>query len=211
MKEDHTILVALPGLNPGKVPIEPVKRKTKMSQGENFQFKQLLMSPAFAVTDYRAQGATEDAIIIDLVPPGTSGVRRSQADQRALVYVGISRATTLEGLAILRDFSAQDLGRDIQEGPLAAQLWREIVMEQQTIAQLRQVHLGHLCICWQRLTHVCKSGSGTSDGWKTLTNIRIRSGHSRIFCILNAQAIGEHLNTGVAGKRVHRACALNRY
>ncbi|TDL19354.1 hypothetical protein BD410DRAFT_727336 [Rickenella mellea] len=52
------------------------------------------MLPAFALTDYKAQGKTMQRVIVDL-----ESCRGSQSP-----YVMLSRATSLDGLLILRPF-----------------------------------------------------------------------------------------------------------
>ncbi|GAA5951502.1 hypothetical protein JCM10213_002746 [Rhodosporidiobolus nylandii] len=140
MRHVHDDLVHLDGLEPGEVPITPVAGRTELTgDSQNFKFEQLPISGAFAVTDYRAQGATEDAVVIDLVPPG----QRSKAERnasplknaRAAAYVAISRVTTLDGLAVLRSFDEADLGRGVEQS-LEKQLAREKCAEAVTRQEL---------------------------------------------------------------------------
>lgn len=77
-----------------------------------FKRKQLPIQPAFAMTDYKAQGRTLKNVIMDLAT-----CTGSQSP-----YVMVSRATSLEGILILRDFHpkrvqcnlSQDLRNELQ-------------------------------------------------------------------------------------------------
>jgi hypothetical protein len=60
----------------------------------SFQRRQLPILPAFAITDYKAQGKTLPYVIIDL----------QSCHNIQSAYVMISRATSLDGLLILRPF-----------------------------------------------------------------------------------------------------------
>lgn len=62
-----------------------------------FKRRQLPIQPAFAMTDYKAQGRTLKNVILDL--------RNCVGSQSP--YVMVSRATSLEGILILRDFASE--------------------------------------------------------------------------------------------------------
>ncbi|GAA5924725.1 hypothetical protein JCM10213_000426 [Rhodosporidiobolus nylandii] len=146
MKVQHPDLVHLPGLSPGEVPVVPVKCTVKTKNG-TFRFDQLPLSPAYAVTDYRAQGATEPAVVIDLLPPTAMPDRpddepdrkatRSTADARAASYVSISRVTTLDGLAVLRSFKPHHLGAGVKPD-VERQLARKQRLQAGTVERLKQ-------------------------------------------------------------------------
>ncbi|GAA6028558.1 hypothetical protein JCM8097_007281 [Rhodosporidiobolus ruineniae] len=130
MKHQHNDLAKLRSLEVGEVPITPEKGRTALLRSHNYGYEQIPLSGAFAVTDYCAQGAMEKAVIVDLVTDGEPGPKA-----RAASYVAISRVTTLDGLAILRDFRQEHLGKgdDVQ---LKAQLLREREVEAVTRAEL---------------------------------------------------------------------------
>ncbi|GAA5857032.1 hypothetical protein JCM8547_007925 [Rhodosporidiobolus lusitaniae] len=84
MRDVHDDLVQLDGLEKGEVLITPVQGKTELSKDSgNYKFEQLPLSPAYTITDYCAQGATEKAVVIDLVPPGN----RSRAESDPAIWV----------------------------------------------------------------------------------------------------------------------------
>ncbi|KAF8321872.1 uncharacterized protein EI90DRAFT_2938265 [Cantharellus anzutake] len=85
---------------------------------------QLPLLPAFAITDYKAQGRTLPKVIIDL-----ESARSIQS-----AYVMISRATALENLLILRPFSAKRVMGHMC-GDLRAELCRLEQLECDTIVR----------------------------------------------------------------------------
>ena len=64
-----------------------------------FRRKQLPLLPAFALTDYKAQGKTLPKIIVDL----------QSCTNISSAYVMLSRATSLDGLLVLRPFDPKKL------------------------------------------------------------------------------------------------------
>ena len=100
--------VKIPGLDPNVVPIFPVKTYFKF-QGNRGQYSivrdQLPLVPAYSFTDYKCQGRTLDAAIVDL------------NDARSLqnVYVMLSRCRTLKNLAILQPFSFKKIYNHLSE------------------------------------------------------------------------------------------------
>ncbi|KAG8942843.1 hypothetical protein FRC04_003474 [Tulasnella sp. 424] len=101
--------VKIDGLQEDVVPIVPTSTQfTYVSpQGAKFHISrsQLPLLPAYAYTDYKAQGRTLEKAIVDL------------ADCNSLqsVYVMLSRVRTLHGLAILRWFKSTKLYQNLQE------------------------------------------------------------------------------------------------
>jgi len=90
------------GLPPGHVPVHPVKVSCVHTIWQhdgnkiqyNFQRFQLLLTPAFAFTDYKCQGRTLQKAVVDLAEGVTS----------TGMYVMLSRVRRLEELLILRPF-----------------------------------------------------------------------------------------------------------
>jgi len=58
------------------------------------------MTPAWAITDYKVQGATYDSIIVDLHQRENSEGSESTSD--TAVYVQLSRVKSLQGLYLLQ-------------------------------------------------------------------------------------------------------------
>ncbi len=75
--------------------------------GKNVTIKrtQLPVFPAFAMTDYKAQGKTMPLVIVDL----------ESSRSRQSAYVMLSRATSLENLLVLRPFKRSRLTKDFSE------------------------------------------------------------------------------------------------
>ncbi|KAF8598562.1 hypothetical protein BDV93DRAFT_498589 [Ceratobasidium sp. AG-I] len=87
--------------------VEPVKRSV--------QRHQFPITPAYAFTDYRSQGQTITAAIIDIAhPPTGRGLNIHN------VYVALSRCSGRDNLRILRDFD-----RTILMKPLELELLKE--------------------------------------------------------------------------------------
>ena len=78
----------------------PHSRKTM-----SFKRRQLPILPAFAVTDYKAQGKTLQRAILDL--HSCRGIQSA--------YVMVSRVTSLSGVAILRPFSPSKINSHLNE------------------------------------------------------------------------------------------------
>lgn len=90
------------------------KLKNFYSKAEfRFSRSQLPIMPAFAYTDYKAQGRTMEKVIVDL-----QSCRNLQS-----VYVMLSRAKSLDGLLILRDFPSKQLCNPLS-GDLRTELKR---------------------------------------------------------------------------------------
>jgi hypothetical protein len=80
--------------------VEPFTKKK-----HTIQRYQLPILPAYAMTDYKAQGRTMSNVIIDL----------QSCPSRESAYVMLSRATSLNSLAILRPFKSDILTRHASE------------------------------------------------------------------------------------------------
>lgn len=144
MREPHPDRLQLEGLDIDEIPIKPLKGAASWSVGpkgksvtKSFPFTQIPISAAFAVTDYRSQGATEKTVIVDLEPAP------KQKDTRAAAYVAASRVTGLNGLAVLRKFNKEVYTAGLP-GELTREFAREKEAEQRTISWLRQVRLGQV-------------------------------------------------------------------
>ena len=109
------------GLPSNHVPIYPIKRecqyvhKVKGDQDiiRKFQRTQLPITPAFAFTEFKCQGATLNKAIIDL-NGGHNG---------AGVYVMLSRVQRLKDMMILRSFNQSKLNLTV-DSHLQAELMR---------------------------------------------------------------------------------------
>jgi len=127
VKLDRTRMPALPGLEHGVVPIEPVKKSFSISyvverQGgdshtmtttkiqKTVQRQQFPITGAYAFTDYRSQGQTIKTVIVDLAKPPTGG------DLSLFnVYVALSRSSGRETIRLLRNMEDSVLHQSIDD------------------------------------------------------------------------------------------------
>ncbi|KAF8206354.1 hypothetical protein K438DRAFT_1817047 [Mycena galopus ATCC 62051] len=97
--------VQFEGLEKGVIPIFPVKSYF-MFQGNKGEYsisrEQLPLVPAYAYTDYKCQGRTLDAAIVDI----------SDCKTLQNAYVMLSRCRTLGDLAIIRPFPVRKIRTD---------------------------------------------------------------------------------------------------
>jgi len=96
--------VAMPHLPEHHFPILPDSTELKFEHGASHKRctitrKQVPIEPGFAMTVHKAQGQTMRRVIVDLA--GCAGTEPP--------YVMVSRATSLDGLLVLRDFDARQI------------------------------------------------------------------------------------------------------
>ncbi|KAF8603660.1 hypothetical protein BDV93DRAFT_441959 [Ceratobasidium sp. AG-I] len=93
---------ALEGLEPGVVPIIPIRSGFQIPLASGQQIKlqreQLPLTPAYAFTDYRSQGQSIPYVIIDIGKPPSSAITPFNA------YVALSRSIGRENARLLWDF-----------------------------------------------------------------------------------------------------------
>ena len=89
--------IRMQNLPNGTVPIFP---QTKSFTVGNLSVKrtQLPITPAYAFTDYKAQGQTMDTVLVDLAKPPTGALSGFGA------YVGLSRGRGRKGIRLLREY-----------------------------------------------------------------------------------------------------------
>ncbi|KAF8120865.1 hypothetical protein EV363DRAFT_1187859 [Boletus edulis] len=101
--EVQTASIEVPGLPPSIVPIFPIsthfKFRTSRTNAFNVSRTQLPILPGWAFTDYKVQGSTMEAAVIDL----------SSAHAIQNSYVMLSRAKSLSSLGVLRWFPSSKL------------------------------------------------------------------------------------------------------
>lgn len=111
VKIPNSQVVIDPQLGLGVYPILPVRStfRYKSPHGAIFTIKrvQLPILPAYAYTDYKSQGRTLDAAIVDLTGHRGAGSLQS-------IYVMLSRVRALSGLALLRPFYTNKLTQNLQ-------------------------------------------------------------------------------------------------
>lgn len=97
----RTKICQLSGLPPHVIPISPITKTFSITVGDTIKTvsrTQLPMTPAYAFTDYRAQGQTIVPVIVDIGPPPTGGLTPFN------IYVALSRAKGRDSTQLLRDF-----------------------------------------------------------------------------------------------------------
>ncbi|KAG8751959.1 hypothetical protein FRC12_012177 [Ceratobasidium sp. 428] len=127
VKLDKTRAKTLPGLEPGVIPVVPAVKSYSIvvpivqSNGQaklvrrHVKRVQFPIVPAYAFTDYRAQGQTLKSAIVDIAEPPTGG-KLSQPN----LYVALSRCSGLDNIRILREFD-----RDVLRRPIDLDLVRD--------------------------------------------------------------------------------------
>jgi hypothetical protein len=79
----------LPGLPPGTIPIFPSKQSFSLKGiGTKIEHKQYALMPAYAFTDYKAQGQTMESVIVDLAKLPTGSLTGFNAYVACLVAEG---------------------------------------------------------------------------------------------------------------------------
>jgi hypothetical protein len=113
------------------VPVFPIERSMKMKKF-SVRRKQVPMCPAFCLTDYKVQGQTLTAAVLDLKDESTSRAR-DRHNKYCSVYVQLSRLRSSNGLYLLRKIDMKDLKFRPHEA-LTAEMERLGKLEQDTIA-----------------------------------------------------------------------------
>lgn len=114
VKLDQGDRIQLQGLPAGVVPIFPalqvirISKTKKEKSGFTVTRKQFSLTPAYAFTDYRAQGQTLEKVIVDIYPPPTGGSLTNFN-----IYVALSRSRGREGIRLLRTYDRQALIKQI--------------------------------------------------------------------------------------------------
>ena len=88
---------------------------------------QVPVTPAWAITDYKVQGSTYDAITLDLHRQHSSSKEGSSHKRYCSNYVQLTRVRSLQGLFLLQPVTLKDLN---------AKPDKLLVLEDQRLAQL---------------------------------------------------------------------------
>lgn len=101
-KLDHATFPPFEGLAPGEIPIFPSKGSFRINarsgKKKTIKRRQLAMTPAYAFTDWKAQGQTMEYVIVDLAEPKVNTLDGFHT------YVALSRSRGRETIRLLRDF-----------------------------------------------------------------------------------------------------------
>jgi len=117
LKHDVGIEIALPGLPPSVIGIEPALLTYNGLHGKTVKYFQFPVTLAYAITDYKCQGQEFTWVIVDLKKPSNPSPTSSP-------YVQLSRAKTLARLSILRPFDPAELRSDLSKDLLAELEWQ---------------------------------------------------------------------------------------
>ncbi|KAF9495766.1 hypothetical protein BDN71DRAFT_1390893 [Pleurotus eryngii] len=101
-KLDHLSFPCFEGLGPNEIPIFPSETTFKFTTGTGNKItakrRQLALTPAYAFTDYKAQGQTIEYVIVDLDESTKNSLDPFHA------YVALSRSRGRSTLRLLRGF-----------------------------------------------------------------------------------------------------------
>jgi hypothetical protein len=102
-KPDRSTFPQFEGLPPGVLPIVPSKMGFNVTLANGVQQlihrRQLALTPAYAFTDYKAQGQTLEYVLVDLEPPPSYALTPFSA------YVALSRSKGRQRIRLLRGFN----------------------------------------------------------------------------------------------------------
>ena len=118
LKHDVRVEIALPGLPPSIVGIEPMSLAYNAGLEKAATYSQFPVTLAYAITDYKCQGQTFRWIVVDLKKPNGGYSPTSSP------YVQLSRAKTLASLSILRPFDPAELRSPLSKDLLAELEWQ---------------------------------------------------------------------------------------
>lgn len=131
LKPDKARATGFEDLGPSVMPVFPLERSITL-KGYSMRRKQAPICPAFYLTDYKVEGSTLVATILDLKDDPTI---RGQDRHRKYcsLYVQLSRLRSSKGLHLLQKLDMQDLkfGPDPQ---LLTEMRRLQELEKETIA-----------------------------------------------------------------------------
>ena len=85
------------------------------------------ITPAWAITDYKVQGTTYDAVTLDLHRKSTSSKDGSSHKRYCSVYVQLTRVRSLQDLSLLQPITLNDVN---------AKPDKRLIVEDQRISQL---------------------------------------------------------------------------
>ena len=130
-KHDKSKVSTFDDLDPSVMPVFPLERSITL-KGYSVRRKQVPMCPAFCLTDYKVQGSTLTAAILDLKDDHTI---RGQDRHRKYcsTYVQLSRLRSSKGLHLLQKLDMNDL-RFAPDPRLLTEMQRLQELEKETIA-----------------------------------------------------------------------------
>jgi hypothetical protein len=130
LKHDIGIQVAIPGLPPSVIGIEPVSLTYNIIRNKKMTYIQFPVTLAYAITDYKCQGQTFEWVIVDLKKP-TRGSSPTSSP-----YVQLSRVKTRACLSILRPFDPAEL-----QSPLSKHILQELEWQTQKAKETETLYI----------------------------------------------------------------------
>ncbi len=127
LKHDVGVQVAIPGLPPSVIGIEPISLTYNADHGKKITYIQFPATLAYAIMDYKCQGQTFEWVIVDLKKPNRGSSPTSSP------YVQLSRAKTRACLSILRPFDPAELRSPLSKHILTELEWQERMAEETEI------------------------------------------------------------------------------
>ena len=119
LNHDVGVPVALPGLPPSVIGVEPDVFTYYGGNGKKMTYTQFAATLAYAITDYKCQAKTFEWVVVDIKKPGGRG-----SSPAASAYVQLSRAKTRHSLSILRPFDPTELSSKLSTELLQELEWQ---------------------------------------------------------------------------------------
>ena len=118
LKHDVGVEIALPGLPPSVIGIEPDLLSYNTGRRKTMKYFQFPATLTYAITDYKCQGQTFTWVVVDLKK--LSGGYSATSSP----YVQLSRAKTRACLSILHPFDPAELRTPLSKDLLAELEWK---------------------------------------------------------------------------------------
>ena len=125
--------LAFPGLDQSVIPIFPINSSVPIN-GARLIRRQVPICPAFALTEYKVQGATFDTAVLDL-QRGPKSQWTSTHKRFCSTYVQLSRLKTLSGIKLLAPIILDDVANEPKD---------KLIEEDTRLDKLSSITLGRL-------------------------------------------------------------------
>jgi hypothetical protein len=97
-----------PGMGSAALPVFRLPLRAKIGD-MSVTRHQVPITPAWAITEYKAQGSTYDSIVVDLHRQNANTRDGSSHQRNCSIYVQLSRTRSLQGLSLLEPVTLNDL------------------------------------------------------------------------------------------------------
>lgn len=112
LQKPHILDKPYQDLPPNVFPLMPAESTMAFDGNIKIKTKQIPLAPAFALTEYKVQGATFKKAVLDLRRPTARQSRKKENwnhRQFCSVYVQLSRLQTLDGVQLLQPIEYADI------------------------------------------------------------------------------------------------------